>query len=106
MKLQKKSTGNMMKNEVFFSNEANKSLEKIKKSNPKQHLKIIEFVIILENSENPRALPNAKSLKGFENKYRWRLGDYRIIGNIEKNEFHIVEIVKIDKRDDKTYKNL
>ena len=31
---------------------------------------------------------------------------YRIIGNIEKNEFYIVEIVKIDKRDDKTYKNL
>lgn len=96
----------MTMNEVLLTNEANKSLEKLKKSNPKQHLKIIEFLCILENTENPKALPNAKILKGFENKYRWRLGDYRIIGNIEKNEFYIVEIVKIDKRDDKTYKNL
>lgn len=97
---------NKTNNEIFITDNANKSLNKLKKSNPKQHLKIIDFMLTLETSENPCSLPNAKALKGFSNKYRWRLGDYRIIANVEKNEVYIIEITKIDKRDDKTYKGL
>lgn len=61
----------------------------------------------LSKVDNPCLLKNAKHLIGYtDNRYRWRLGQYRIIGIVKNNEFKIIEIVKIDKKDDKTYKKL
>ena len=77
---------------------------KIFYGNPNSALKIEVFLTKLQSIPNPTALPNAKKLQGFSNRYRWRIGDYRIIGIIENGEFKIIEIIKIAKRDDNTYK--
>lgn len=39
-----------------------------------------------------------------DNRYRWRLGDYRIIGIVENNTFKLIQIIKIAKRDENTYR--
>lgn len=87
-----------------LTNKAEKELEKLKQKNKLLSIKIAKFILEkLDNSENPALLPNAKKLSGFkDNRYRWRLGDIRIIGTI-KNEIKIIEIIEISKRDDNTY---
>ena len=49
---------------------------------------------------DPRFLPNAKHLKGFDdNRYRWRFGNYRVIGKINSNgEITIIHIIEITHR--------
>ncbi|WP_223810228.1 MULTISPECIES: hypothetical protein [unclassified Campylobacter] len=84
-------------------------LEKLAKNNPKQFKVIDKFIFIQLRSEEeyPCTLPNAKDLKSFDdNRYRWRLDDYRIIGIVQNNEFKIIHIIKISKRDESTYKGL
>ena len=44
-----------------------------------------------------------KKLKGFEELYRSKRGNIRIIFSMNKNE---VRIIRIDRRNDKTYKDL
>lgn len=83
---------------------AQKELQKIFYGNPNSALKIEIFLTKLQSIPNPTTLPNAKKLQGFSNHYRWRIGDYRIIGIVENGEFKIIEIIKIAKRDDNTYK--
>ena len=81
-----------------------KFLQKLAKSTPKAYIKIDEFLSNdLPSATNPCTLPNAKHLQGFsDNRYRWRLGDYRIIGIVENGAFYIIQIIKIAKRDEKT----
>lgn len=85
-----------------------KFLAKLEKSTPREHAKIVLFLKnTLSQSNNPCKLQNAKHLKGFsENHYRWRIGEYRIIGIIKNGECKIIEVVKITKRDNNTYKDL
>ncbi|MGX2983054.1 type II toxin-antitoxin system RelE family toxin [Helicobacter sp. 23-1045] len=94
--------------EIIVDKKADKALSKLQKSAPKAHLRIIEFLDSkLSNAKNPHLLPNAKRLQGFDdNRYRWRVGEYRIIGIIENGTYKIIQIIKIAKRDDGTYKGL
>lgn len=95
-----------MSYEIKFKKQVDKFLLKLAKSTPKDFLKIDFFLKDeLPNCENPCTLPNAKRLQGFKNNcYRWRLGDYRIIGIVENGETRIIQIIKIAKRDENTYK--
>ena len=83
---------------IEITQRANKELDKIKKGNEKIALKIEIFLSeVLSNETNPRELSNATKLKGYDNKYRWRIGDYRIIGII-KDDILTIEIIKISTR--------
>lgn len=97
-----------MSYEISLKKSVEKELKKIEKSNSKIADKIIFFIRqILAKSDNPCLLENAKHLVGYsDNRYRWRLGAYRIIGIVKNNEFKIIQIIKIDKKDNRTYKGL
>lgn len=89
---------------VVIDKKATKALQKLSK-NREIYTKMRVFLTeTLPNAENPCTLPNAKHLQGFtDNRYRWRLGDYRIIGLVKDGEYYIVQVIKIAKRDEKTY---
>ena len=96
-----------MSYKIHIKNQAKKILAKLAKSAPKDFLKINNLLENeLPNCENPCALPNAKHLQGFsDNRWRWRIGDYRIIGIVQNGEFKIIEIIEILRRQSKTYSN-
>jgi mRNA-degrading endonuclease RelE of RelBE toxin-antitoxin system len=48
-------------------------------------------------------IPGLKKIKAKNHLYRVRMGRYRLIFKITKE---VIEIVRITKRDDQTYKNL
>lgn len=85
---------------ILISKKADKELKKIAKGNKEAHFDITIFIEKkLESTENPCILPNAKHLQGFkDNRYRWRIGDYRIIGIVENGEVKVIEIIKIAHR--------
>lgn len=62
---------------VRFSKKAEKSLQKI---DPVMRRRVLEKMKYLEG--NPRSGPNIKTMQGFANRYRYRLGDFRIIYEI------------------------
>lgn len=97
-----------MSYKIEYEKKVVKFLKKLAKSTPKDFFKIDTFLNeILTNCENPCTLPNAKHLQGFnDNRYRWRLGDYRIIGIIKNDTFQLIQVIKISKRDENTYKGL
>lgn len=97
-----------MSSKVVIDKNPAKFLRKLAKSAPQAFIKIDDFLSKdLPNAKNPCTLPNAKHLVGFsDSRYRWRLGEYRIIGIVENGEFYIIQIIKIAKRDEKTYKEL
>ena len=97
-----------MSSRVVIDKNPAKFLCKLAKSAPQAFIKIDDFLSKdLPNAKNPCTLPNAKRLAGFsDSRYRWRLGKYRIIGIVENGEFYIIQIIKIAKRDEKTYKEL
>lgn len=101
-------SGVTMSYKIIIEKRADKSLKSITKRQRKWGERINFFINnSLQNAENPCTLPNCKKLQGFnDNRYRWRLGDYRIIGIVENEEFKIIQIIKISKRDDSTYKGL
>lgn len=92
---------------IHTKNQVNKFLAKLAKSAPKEFWKINDFLENeLPNCENPCALPNAKHLQGFsDNRWRWRIGNYRIIGIVQNGKYKIIEIVEIARRQSKTYSN-
>ncbi|MCD8204442.1 MAG: hypothetical protein LUC16_01250 [Coprobacillus sp.] len=95
-----------MSYEIIIDKKAEKYLNNLTKGQPKEHFRLDTFIYeTLAKAENPCMLPNAKHLQGFrDNRYRWRLGDYRIIGIVKNGEFKIIKIIKISKKDDNTYK--
>ncbi len=97
-----------MNYEIQLTKQVLKFLNKLEKSTPSEHSKIVIFLNEkLSTNQNPCMLSNAKYLQGFDdNRYRWRLGNYRIIGIVNNGEFKIIEIIKISKQDESTYKNL
>lgn len=94
--------------EIKYEKKCVKFLKKLVKSAPKEFFKIDSFLNeILAVDENPCKLINAKHLQGYtDNRYRWRLGEYRIIGIVENGETKIIQVIKISKRDENTYKGL
>ncbi|STO97579.1 type II toxin-antitoxin system RelE/ParE family toxin [Helicobacter canis] len=93
---------------IAYEKKVIKFLKKLAKSAPREFVKIDIFLNeSLATCENPCTLPNAKHLQGFnDNRYRWRLGDYRIIGIVKNDTFQVIQIIKVAKRDENTYKGL
>lgn len=88
---------------VSIDKKADKFLNNLLGSNQQKiALSIVDFLYNqLPNLESdPRFLPNAKHLKGFDdNRYRWRFGNYRVIGKINPNgEITIIHIIEIAHR--------
>ncbi len=94
--------------EIQLTKQVLKFLNKLEKSTPSEHSKIVIFLNEkLSTSDNPCKLPNAKRLTGFaDNRWRWRLGDYRIIAKVINDEIKVIKIIRVAKRDESTYKNL
>lgn len=51
----------------------------------------------LEGCENPRAIPNSKSIKGKKNGWRWRVGSYRLLGVIYDKKL-VIELFAVGHR--------
>ncbi|MCF6346532.1 MAG: type II toxin-antitoxin system RelE/ParE family toxin [Thiomicrorhabdus sp.] len=80
--------------EVKYEEHVAKSLKKIDPVIRKRIKNFIEERLI--HAENPKEI--GEPLKGILNEYwRWRVGDYRIIGEIHENDIIIV-ILKVGHR--------
>lgn len=91
-----------MNYEVVFTNAAIKSLKKIPK---KQRLLVLAWINEnLNGCENPRAIHGGKQLQGTENGWRWRVGSYRILGQI-RDEILEIKVVRVGHRQG-VYSNL
>lgn len=83
------------KYKIIFSNDAEKTLEKLDKSMIKRIFKALDLL-----SNNPFNAPNVKRMKGAEDQvFRLRVGDFRIIYEVKKNEL-IIFVVRIGPRGD------
>jgi len=71
---------------IFLSTEAAKFLKNLDKEDK---YRIVEKLKLLENS--PFSLPY-KKIKGRENTYRIRIGDFRAIYSIRGNEIRVLKI--------------
>lgn len=60
------------------------------------------FLVMVQLKEDFRKVPNLKPLTGKKDRYRVRVGKYRIIFTVETGQ---IEIRRITKRDEYTYKN-
>lgn len=80
-------------------------MDKIKKFLRKLRKKEVQaFFLLMEQLKiDYKKVPGVKKVVGKNNLFRVRLGQYRLIFIVKKEK---VEIVKISKRDDQTYKNL
>jgi len=72
---------------VSFSDEAIKDLKKLDKQNAKYLLKKIE-----ENLKQYPLVTNIKKLKNFYPPFRYRIGNYRILFDIENENIIIFKI--------------
>lgn len=85
-----------MQYKIIFEKNADKQLRKLDKT----HQRIIVNWIVknLENTDNPRVF--GKSLRGnLKDYWRYRVGDYRIIAEINDDEIKIF-VVEIGHRKD------
>lgn len=71
---------------IFLSTEAAKFLKNLDKEDK---YRIVEKLKLLENS--PFSLPY-KKIKGRENTYRIRIGDFRVVYSIRGNEIRALKI--------------
>jgi len=79
-----------------FNKEGYKSFKKLDKQVQRQIVKYLETNI--QGSDNPRLL--GKALEGnLSNFWRYRVGKYRIIADIQDNKFKVV-VVRTNKRND------
>lgn len=77
---------------VRFSKKAEKALKKI---DPVMRRRVFEKMQYLEN--NPRGGPNIKKMQGFANRYRYRIGDFRVVYEVMDKEL-IVWVLETDWR--------
>lgn len=84
---------------IELSKKADKDLCNLDIKDNQAFLRIIQFLEKLKIAENPFALKNAKKMEGFSNKWRWRVGNYRIIG-LKQDEILTIEIIQISPRKD------
>ena len=84
---------------IIISNSAHKSLIKINKADSKSADKIQFFLDNLAQTKQPKSLPNGEKMKGYDDdRYRWRVENYRVIGIVKDKEL-IIEIIKISTRE-------
>ena len=81
-------------------------MDKIKKFLKKLNKKEQEvfYLLMLQLNKDYSKIPNLKPLRDKKNYFRIRLGRYRLIFKVDKVQRQI-EIKKITKRDDRTYKD-
>lgn len=87
--------------EIKIEEKVLKYLKKLQKGDFKSAIKIQSFIYNnLLNAKNPTMLPNCKDVENAkDDRWRWRIGQYRIIGVIEKeNKIKILLIIEIDKK--------
>lgn len=85
--------------QIIIPRKVDKYLEKQGNGDPKGVRKIRTFLWnYLSIAENPTALPNCKKMESYENTWRWRVGQYRIIGEVKTQELTI-KLVKISTRE-------
>ncbi len=77
---------------VKFSKSVEKALKKI---DPTMRARVREKVKYLEN--NPRSGPNIKTLQGYSNMFRYRIGPFRLIYEVVDKDL-IVWILEADWR--------
>ena len=77
---------------VTFNKKFAKDLQSINDSKLKTGIK--EFILSLESAANLEGISNIKRLRGFQNTFRYRIGDYRIGFYYENNEIELVRVVK------------
>lgn len=93
-----------MNYEIIIDTKPNSFLKKLAKTTPKDFDKIDGFLKRLESTQEPLKMPNCTKLVGFsDNRYRWRLGNHRIIAIVQKGAVKILQIIHIGKRDENTY---
>lgn len=80
--------------QLIIDKKASKFIDSLDKPTRKRILNAL-----FELRENPYTSRSIKKLHGFDNYYRKRVGDYRIIFSVE-NERLIVMILKVDSRGD------
>ena len=61
------------------------------------------FLIMMQLKRDFRKVPNLKPLVGKQGWYRIRVGNYRLIFTVEQGQ---IEIKRITKRDEQTYRSL
>ena len=77
---------------VTFNKKFAKDLQSINDSKLKSGIK--EFILRLEGATNLEGIPNIKRLRGFQNTFRYRIGDYRIGFYYENDQIELVRVVK------------
>ena len=77
---------------VRFSKKAEKRLKKI---DPAMRRRVLEKMKNLEI--NPRNGPNIKTMVGFVNRYRYRIGDFRVVYEIIDRDL-VVWVIEADWR--------
>lgn len=61
---------------VVYLKKFSKDLDKIKQ--PKDHAAILEVIELVKRAHDITVVPGAKKLKGYDDAFRIRCGDYRI----------------------------
>ena len=84
--------------QVILTNKADKALKKILIGNQVMGIRIEDFLkVVLPAAKDPKVLPNALKMTNRANTYRWRIGSYRIVGDIFDDEL-LIEVIDIDSR--------
>ncbi len=78
---------------ITFKSSADRDLERIPETDRKRIIKRIDLL-----SYNPRP-PGVVKISGKENKWRIRVGKYRVIYEIHDDQLVII-VIKVDRRDD------
>lgn len=87
---------------VLVPKSVDKFLSKQAKGDPKGIEKVRILLRQLEIILEPTKMPNAKKMKNYkhlENCWRWRMGNYRVVGDINDIEC-IIKIIEISTRED------
>ena len=78
---------------ITFKSSADRDLERISETDRNRIIKRIDLL-----SYNPRP-PGVVKISGKENKWRIRVGKYRVIYEIHDDQLVII-VIKVDRRDD------
>jgi len=87
-----------MEYDVILAPPAEKSLDRLPR---KQRVRILDALEELRDDPRP---PGVKKLKGADNLWRFRVGDYRVVYTIRDDEL-VVLVVRVAHRKD-VYRNL
>ena len=88
----------MAKYEVVFTEDAGDDLDKIKKFYAKQITKRIDTILLQRAEVVTRS--SVKKLRGFEDLYRLRVGDYRVFYRVRTNEVTVLRILSKDDEEE------